>query len=276
MGAVSSLGKTTLALQMADNLARSGRDVLIFSLEMSRFELMSKTISRLTFEQDNTGLTAKTNISILSGAVDYNQAEAETFAAALDNYKSFAENLYIVEGDGRTTVNDIRDRIKSHIEAFGEPPIVFVDYLQILAPTGERLTDKQNNDKNISELKRISRDYNAIIFVISSFNRDAYKVSTGNGGRVQMSDFKESGGIEYTADVAIGLQYTRATREAMKYDDEITERQKSPREIDAVIMKNRNGKAWTTASFEYYTMFNTYEEIQQADDNPFTETEDED
>lgn len=48
IGAITSLGKTTLALQIADQIADSGRDVLIFSLEMARTELMSKSISRLT------------------------------------------------------------------------------------------------------------------------------------------------------------------------------------------------------------------------------------
>ena len=46
IGAISSLGKTTLALQIADNIAKAGHGVLIFSLEMSTSELMAKTISR--------------------------------------------------------------------------------------------------------------------------------------------------------------------------------------------------------------------------------------
>ena len=46
LGAISSLGKTSLALQVADNIARSGKDVLIFSLEMDSDELLAKTLSR--------------------------------------------------------------------------------------------------------------------------------------------------------------------------------------------------------------------------------------
>ena len=48
LGAIPSLGKTTLALQIADQIAEAGEDVLIFSLEMARRELMAKSISRLT------------------------------------------------------------------------------------------------------------------------------------------------------------------------------------------------------------------------------------
>ena len=50
LGAIPSLGKTTLALQIADNIAKEHK-VIVFSLEQSRFELVSKSLSRLTFEK---------------------------------------------------------------------------------------------------------------------------------------------------------------------------------------------------------------------------------
>lgn len=48
IGGGTSTGKTTLAMQIADNIAANGTDVLIFSLEMARYELMARSISRLT------------------------------------------------------------------------------------------------------------------------------------------------------------------------------------------------------------------------------------
>lgn len=48
-GAVSRLGKTTLIQQIADNIASQGHKVIIFSLEQSRFELVSKALSRITY-----------------------------------------------------------------------------------------------------------------------------------------------------------------------------------------------------------------------------------
>ena len=50
IGAIPSLGKTTFTLQLADNIAKQNNKVIIFSLEQSRFELVSKAISRLTYE----------------------------------------------------------------------------------------------------------------------------------------------------------------------------------------------------------------------------------
>lgn len=51
IGAESSIGKTSLLLQIGDNLSKAGADVLFFSLEMSRKELMAKSLSRVSFEK---------------------------------------------------------------------------------------------------------------------------------------------------------------------------------------------------------------------------------
>lgn len=82
----------------------------------------------------------------------------------------------------------------------GKTPLVIVDYLQIVAPYNERATDKQNMDKAVLELKRISRDFKLPVIAVSSLNRMSY------GQRISMEAFKESGAIEYSSDVLIGLQ----------------------------------------------------------------------
>src|SRR5699024_5813442 len=82
----------------------------------------------------------------------------------------------------------------------GNKPVVVIDYLQILQPKDPRASDKQNTDWAVLDLKKISRAYNIPIIGISSFNRDNYKEA------VNMASFKESGAIEYSSDVLIGLQ----------------------------------------------------------------------
>ena len=70
LGAISSMGKTTLALQIADNIARQKQDVLIFSLEMAKEELIAKSLSRLsflnTYKKSSTYL-ALTTKEVMSG-----------------------------------------------------------------------------------------------------------------------------------------------------------------------------------------------------------------
>lgn len=256
MGAISSLGKTTLALQIADNIAAQGRDVLIFSLEMGKDELIAKSISRLTFLQADNERNAKTINGILEGAryENYNPEEQELIAGAYEKYNSFAQHVFIHEGVGDLGVKEIREKVQAHIDITGNTPIIFIDYLQILAPYSDRMTDKQNTDKSVLELKRIARDFKAPVIGISSFNRTSY--GAGSSGRVSMADFKESGAIEYGADVLIGLEFAGA---GDNYNEQ-TEKAKDPREIRLVILKNRNFRAWASVTFKYHQKFNYFEE----------------
>ena len=257
VGAISSLGKTTIITQIADQIAGAKTDVLIFSLEMARAEIMAKSISRHTLQSVlATGgniRNAKTARGITTGKryIDYNQAERDLINKAILEYSQYAQNIYISEGVGDIGAEQIRETVQKHILFTGKTPVVIIDYLQILAPYSERATDKQNTDKAVMELKRISRDYKTPVVGISSFNRANYKEA------VTMEAFKESGAIEYSSDVLIGLQLKGAGK---KDFDANEAKRKDPREIELVILKNRNGRTGDSLSFNFYPLFNYFEE----------------
>lgn len=258
VGAISSLGKTTLVTQIADQVAKQGHDVLIFSLEMARSELMAKSISRHTImEVLQTGgdtKNAKTVRGITAGVryANYNDTEKELIKNAVTAYSDYAKHIYITEGVGDLGARQIRETVEKHVQYTGNTPLVIIDYLQILAPYNERATDKQNTDKAVMELKRISRDFKTPVIGISSFNRDNYNNS------VSMQSFKESGAIEYSSDVLIGLQLKGA---GDKDFDPTEAKKKNPREIELVILKNRNGQTGTKIPLEFYPLFNYFTEM---------------
>lgn len=258
LGAISSLGKTTLMLQIADQIAASGNaQVLFFSLEMSRFELMARSISRHTAlisrNRYNTLDYAKTARGITTGRFwcNYSDLDREVIYAAMDEYGSYAKNIYHLEGLGDVGVKQIRSGIAKHIKMTGTAPIVFVDYLQAVAPYSERMTDKQQVDKNILELKKISRDFKIPLFTISSFNRMSYE------DEAKMTAFKESGSIEYSSDVLLGLHLKGA---GSKDFDATEAKAKTPREIELVVLKNRSSAVGKTIAFDYDPRFNLFEE----------------
>ena len=257
VGAISSLGKTTIITQIADQIAKAGTDVLIFSLEMARAEIMAKSISRHTLQSVlATGgdiRNAKTARGITTGKryIDYSQTERDLINNAIMEYSQYAQNIYISEGVGDIGAEQIRETVQKHILYTGKTPVVIIDYLQILAPYSERATDKQNTDKAVMELKRISRDYKTPVIGISSFNRANYKEA------VTMEAFKESGAIEYSSDILIGLQLKGAGK---KDFDANEAKRKDPREIELVILKNRNGRTGDSLSFNFYPLFNYFEE----------------
>lgn len=254
IGAISSLGKTTMVLQIADQIAQSGNDILIFSLEMARTELMAKSISRLTFELTNNPRLAKTTrgITVKARREHYSQEEVNLITQAIGAYAGYSENIYIYEGVGNMGTKDIREHIEKHISITGNKPVVIIDYLQLMEAQDPRMTDKQNVDKAVLELKRITRDNKIPIIAISSFNRSKYNAPAS------MEAFKESGAIEYSSDVLIGLQLKGAGSNNFDVDQA---KQRDPREIEAKILKNRNGATGGTIEYEYYPLFNYYSEV---------------
>jgi replicative DNA helicase len=73
-----------------------------------------------------------------------------------------------------------------------------------------------------------------------------------------MSSFKESGAIEYSSDVLIGMQLKGA---GDKNADLEELKKKTPREVELKILKNRNGRTGEVIDFEFYSKYNDFEEI---------------
>ena len=239
LGAISSLGKTAFCMQLADQLAQQGRDVLIFSLEMTAFELMARSVSRETFLAD---ATAKKSLSkTVRGVLDgrryphYPPAEVTHLAEAKQHYGEYARHLWFREGDHETSLD-----------------FVLIDYLQIIAPVDVHFTDKQNLDRIVCSLKKLSREQELTILAISSFNRENYNME------VSMSAFKESGGIDYSADVLIGLQAKGAGKPNFNIDEA---KRADPREIELRILKNRSAAIPRPIAYRYYPAYSCFEEL---------------
>ena len=273
IGAISSLGKTAFTLQLADQIAQSGQGVLIFSLEMSRFELMARTMSRESLIRDiainHSTRNAQTTRGILRALFRGNPTAERIIREALKDYERWGENLTIIEGIGNVGVEHVKSELESYMAGNnGRAPVVVIDYLQILEPYSEKKTDKQNTDKNVLELKRLSRDFQIPVIGISSFNRENYTAP------VNMASFKESGAIEYSSDCLIGLQYEGAD---YRKGEKESERQARIRElierveeeagagqtipIEVKILKNRNGRKGKI-KLEFTPMFNYFKEAE--------------
>ena len=72
-----------------------------------------------------------------------------------------------------------------------------------------------------------------------------------------MASYKESGAIEYSSDVLLGLQLVGAGK---KDFDVNAEKQKNPRQIELKVLKNRNGASGDSIMYSYYPMFNYFKE----------------
>jgi replicative DNA helicase len=255
IGGISSVGKTTFAHQIADQIAQQGEHVLYFSLEQSTFELVSKSLARKTKDDNFTG-SPESSFNIRCGKTNIDVINA------IGEYKKIADKISIIEGNFNTTADSIKTTTEQYINANNIRPVVFIDYLQIVQGD-KRLSDKQKIDQNVTALKRMSRDFDITVFVISSLNRGNYL------SPIDFESFKESGGIEYTADVVLGLQlkvfeddmFNNANTKIKEKREKINEAKKaSPRKIELICLKNRNGIPYFKCDYSYYPKYDTFSE----------------
>ena len=232
LGAISSLGKTTFALYMAVEAAKAGRHVLFVTIEQSGAELVRKIVGMIY-----TSAIVPTSAVGPMLAKDHSAKTKEH----MEEVDRVCSSFFTVEPSGPITVSDIDYIARKHIRVTGVTPIIFIDYLQIIGRPDSMsgsVSDKQVTDINVTALRQAARDLHTPIFVVSSLNRASYKEP------VTMSAFKESGAIEYGADVLLGLHLAALDdhRGEKELDHIVAEAKKAvPRHVVLSVLKNRNG-----------------------------------
>ena len=254
IAAATGFGKSTFCLQVADELASRGEDVVYFSLEMSQDELIARSLSRLTYlkarDKKCDKKCARTTRDILQQSIiarndrqfiaEYNQV----YSDALDAFARMADKLFYRDGSAdRITITEVESFVGQLVES-GRRPFVFIDYLQFLKTDIQNLTDKQQADRVIEALKRLSTRYGITVVAISSINRQSYSSKAG------LSALKESGQIEFTGDAVLMIQPSEISDENAKD------------KFEEVLSQDRYG-ALGKAYFKFYAKFNLFAEAEK-------------
>ncbi len=217
LAARPSMGKTALALNIAHNVAvQSGLPVLIFSLEMSKEQLVDRMLAM------ESGVDAW---ALRTG--NLTDSDFEKIGQAMGTLSE--AQIYIDDSPG-ITVSDLRTKARreSHQREIG---LIIVDYLQLMRG-GSRYGGDGNRVQEISEISRglkgIARELNVPMLALSQLSRS---VESRNPQIPQLADLRESGSIEQDADVVAFIY-----RE--EYYNPETERKNL---TDIFIKKHRNG-----------------------------------
>jgi replicative DNA helicase len=212
LAARPAMGKTSLALTIAANVARRGKSVGIFSLEMSKEQLTNRILSSAAVV-DGWKLRAGKLTTL----------EADNVAAVMERDADLP--IYIVDTAGLTAL-ELRSRAR-RLKATHGLDFIVVDYLQLMAGT-----NPNNRVQEVSEisrsLKALARELNVPILCLSQLSRAV----EGRDNKVpNLSDLRESGQIEADADVVMMLFR----------DDYYREDSDRPGEVELHIKKHRNG-----------------------------------
>lgn len=267
LGAISSLGKSTLCGQICDNIAltEGGRDVIIFTLEMSRDDLLCKSFARMMAErraaclpEDVSGPDLAHALEGLPSASDIGEGwkrfslpkeiQQEIERTEHEYFERTRGRIWIISG--RQDVNSIREQIFRHVDLSQkkhphgwQPPVVLVDYIQILAAPEDAkfYSDKAKLDNDVYWLGETTRTEGCHmpIIGISSFNRANYYAPA------DLNALNGSGNLEYDADYVIAAQYYAVNLVNEKGETTFkvkTERRRPAREIELSIVKGRKAE----------------------------------
>ena len=227
LGAMPSTGKTTFAKQIADQVIEKHSDAacLFVSLEQSKEELRVKTLSRLSGVE---------NRDMQRGRLDTQSPAWAKVVEAKDAFAGFAGRLQVLEGDRATTVDRIRlAALQLRQKTQAARLLVVVDYLQIMPVEGNFGDTRQKVTFVTSELRRLARELDAPVLAIASVNRAAYNAKGGS-----MEAFKESGDIEFSADVGLILVEDKDRKGDANYLGVM----RKWRGVNLDVVKNRNGE----------------------------------
>lgn len=260
LGGCASLGKSTFAVNLADNLIESGETVLYFALEQEPIELITKSLARRLYNVDP--FSPINNIDIKNGATSV------TLEQVKQDYLENAERFIIVRCNFTTTAEDIKSYVERFIIDTGIRPAVFIDYLQLISPPeGFRGDIRVATDHIVKLLKTMQLDNELFVVMISNFNRSSYIEP------VNYESFKETGMIEFTCDYIWGLQLSLLEDEEFNYKDkegkkETSQRERreliheanmqNPKEVEFVCIKNRNGRQHFKGFFKYRMDFDSF------------------
>ncbi len=255
IGATPAAGKTTFCWQLLSQLAKNGEICIFCSYEMSAFELYSKSLARELFIRDRHSSLSAADIRSGAHSVHYD----ETLASLLAD----ENGVYLVELRNKN-IDDLLRFLKPRCIDNKKSPVVCLDYLQIIPSTLDSFSDKTRLDNIVHKLKTFQRETNTTFIVVSSFNRVNYFQ------QVSFESFKESGNIEYTADVVWALQLNVANQiktgalisdTRKKFD---TAKKQQPRHIQLKCLKNRQGQNYD-CYFNYYSAHDYFEPCEEKD-----------
>lgn len=211
-----SMGKTTLAMNIAENIAMAGELVVVFSLEMPKRKLADRmvcSVGKVPYRNFKNG--------------DLNDDQWDHCMSATVRLKT--KTLYI-DDKSTLTSRQILSRARRIAHKLNlKPALVVVDYLQLLTDRGEgvgRITEISRN------LKLTAKELDCPLIAISQLSR---KCEERSDKRPLMSDLRESGAIEQDADI-IAMVYR---------DEQYNQNTESKGIAEVIICKARDGETGT-------------------------------
>ena len=229
LAARPSVGKSTLAVNVAVNAAQNGSGVGIFSLEMSREQLAMRILA------SEAGVDSHRLRLWLHPGLDLSAAEEQRI---IDAVGSLSELSLYIDDTPLQGIVEMRSKARRlHLER--NLDMLVVDYMQLIEG-GRRLGNRVQEISEISRsLKGLARDLNIPVLTVSQLSR---AVEMRPSHRPQLSDLRESGSIEQDADVVMFIYREDLYTTEEEWLNRFPEGPEYPRNVaEIIVAKHRHG-----------------------------------
>lgn len=223
LAARPSMGKTSLALMLAENAAiHAGAVVGMFSLEMSKEAL----VMRMLCSQANIDAQRFRN-GFLS------RPEWTQIGKSLS---TLAEAKIFLDDTAGITVLEMRAKLRRLVAEQKRLDLIIVDYLQLMSGSARRVESRQQEVSQISrELKGLAKEMNVPLIALSQLSRAP---EARSDHRPQLADLRESGALEQDADL-VAFIYRPEVYKTYEERENLPDDEKNVAEL--IIAKQRNG-----------------------------------
>ena len=214
-----SMGKTAFVLNIAQYMAfKKDKAVAIFSLEMSREQLMNRLFS-MESKVDSQSLRT-------------GNLKDEEWSKLIESAGIIGESNLIIDDTPGISIAEMRSKCRKYKLEHGLD-IIIIDYLQLMTGSGRGSDSRQQEISDISRsLKALARELNVPVVALSQLSR---AVEQRTDHRPMLSDLRESGAIEQDADVVMFI-----------YRDDYYNKDSEDKGIaEIIIAKQRNGPIGT-------------------------------
>lgn len=258
IGALSSVGKSAFAMNVATWVAEQRRDaVLVFSLEMTHEDLSTRAL----FSEARVSTSKLADPNRFLTAADW-QALTETASrVALPNV--------IIDDRSDLTLLDMRAKIRrvaAQMKAAGYTNLlVIADYLQLMNGRAglERNANREREIATLAKgLKDMAKDCDVHVMALAQLNEDGAR-RRDKDQKPRMSDLRESKAIGQCADKVVLIHNPSAVARSLAYRDGTTTSMHAlpAEEVDLIVAKNRGSTTGTTRALFWpsYTLFTSFE-----------------
>ena len=218
------MGKTAIAINIAAQVAETGKRVLILSLEMTLTQLAQRLLAS----------QARVQISNIRGAP--NSSDYPKIGRAIEGLAKMKLELRDMAAP---TIGEIQAVIRQEAQHKDGLDLVVLDYIQLARGSAESFTTREREIAEISAgLKTIAKQCGLSVIALAQLNRG---VESRDDKRPRLSDLRESGSMEQDADQVLAV-YRAGYYEK---DKDQTGRRNSAEESELIILKNRSGETGT-------------------------------